>query len=264
MFHRGFSTLGCVELSLDAAMALGAANGLSRMELRGLDGSLDLPTALVRSCGTPREASARMATAPVSIAALDTSWRLIGSGRPARQDLLSYAAWAEAVGARWLRVFDGGTTLARDELEAAAAWLAGWRELRESEGLRVDLMIETHDTLLDAARIGHFVAAMPGPAPSLLWDAHHTWRKGGEDPLVTWPAIRHHVVHVHVKDSLRTPDGSWRYTLPGDGDFPMLGLRQALAQDFAGTVCLEWERHWHPELPPLSAALEAADRRGWW
>jgi hypothetical protein len=32
---------------------------------------------------------------------------------------------------------------------------------------------------------------------------------------------------------------------------------------YAGVVSLEWERHWHPSLPPIRAALAAAVQAKW-
>jgi sugar phosphate isomerase/epimerase len=100
----------------------------------------------------------------------------------------------------------------------------------------------------------------------LLWDAHNTWRKTGDDPAALWPVIRRRVAHLHVKDSISRPSARHPFTfvLPGAGEFPMSRLRQALAGDYEGLVSLEWERQWHPYLPPLAEALAHAGRTGWW
>lgn len=263
MYRRGFSTLGCVELSLDAAWALGVTHGLDRLELRGFAGSLDLPAALARAFGSPAGLTAWRAKTSASIVSLDTSGRLMDEG-DMLDELLAHAPWAEAAGARWLRVFDGGKALDPAELERAATRLRRWREVRRERGLSVDVTIETHDTLLGSTRIKRFLAATSDEKPALLWDTHHTWRKGGEAPLETWQEIGAAVVHIHVKDSRRTSGTGWAYVLPGEGEFPMADLRGVLAREFPGTVSLEWERHWHPDLPPLAAALATAKTNGWW
>jgi hypothetical protein len=36
------------------------------------------------------------------------------------------------------------------------------------------------------------------------------------------------------------------------------------ADNFAGPVSLEWERLWHPYLPPLDVALACAEKNRWW
>ena len=125
-------------------------------------------------------------------------------------------------------------------------------------------MVETHDSLADSESIRRFVAAAPGTA--LLWDAFNTWLKSGESPAATWRLIRPHVVHVHVKDAVLVPKDRhpFTYVLPGRGEFPMAPLAAALRSEFRGVVSLEWERLWHPYLPPVEEALRAAAQANWW
>ncbi len=165
---------------------------------------------------------------------------------------------------KWLRVFDGGKPNVAD-FSAAQATMRWWKELRTERGWKADVMVETHDSLFTAEKIAGFLAALPRAA--ILWDAHHTWRKGGEDPAITWAAIRRNVVHVHVKDSVDVPSARhpFTYVLPGDGGFPIARMLTALRADgYAGLVSLEWEKMWHPYLPPLDEALTVAQSRGWW
>ena len=266
MYTRTFSTLGCGELSLDEVIALGARHGLAQFEVRALGGSLDLPAYLAASFGSPASLAAKLSAAGAAIVALDTSFRLIDGSEEERARLLAFVPWAEALGVRWLRVFDGGTTLDTAALARAAETLRGWQSLRRERGWAVDWMIETHDTLWDAERLTRFLAAMPPDSVRLLWDTHHTWKRGGEEPRATWRAIAPHVVHVHVKDSVSEPSGRhpFTYVLPGVGEFPMAPVRAVLAAEFSGAVSLEWERWWHPSLPPLENALRAAEERRWW
>ncbi len=266
MFARAFSTLGCAELSLDDVIALGHRHHITSLELRALAGTLDLPAYFTANFPSPAALAARLSAAGMTVVALDTSLRFI-DGTPAdRAKLIEFLPWAEALGVRWLRVFDGGATLDARALAQAMETMGWWQTIRRERGLKVDLMIETHDVLLDAAKINRFAAAMPGGRAPLLWDAHHTWKKGGEDPLTTWLAVRPQVVHVHVKDSLSRPSAGHphTYVLPGTGEFPMPPLREALAAEFPGAVSLEWERLWHPYLPPLDQALRSAAERHWW
>jgi len=258
MYQRGISTLGCGACGFDEAVEFVRRHGLDAIELRVIGNSLDLPTMLAERFGSLAGAATSAASLPVRVVALDTSFNLVGATAADRIDLLRFAPWAEALGAKRLRVFDGGKRrYDPTELEEAAETLAWWREQRLTRGWNVDLMVETHDSLLTAREINRFVAASGGV--SVLWDAHHTWHKGGEDPSRTWPTIRPAVVQVHVKDSR-----SGVYVLPGTGDFPMEPLRTLLASEFDGTVSLEWERWWHPTLLPLKNALQSASERQWW
>lgn len=264
---RCFSSLGCPEASLDDTLALATGFGIPAIEVRTLGGTVDLPKYFAEHFGSPAGLAAHLqAKGPaVRIAAFNLSLHLVGPTPAERDQLMAIMPWAEALGVPWLRVFDGGRLADAAELAEAVATLDWWQELRQRHGWKAQVMIETHDSLFTAAAIGRFLQARPDAA--ILWDSHHTWRKGGEDPLKTWSAIRTHVVHIHVKDSINVPSAKHPYTyvLPGDGGFPIAPLLAALEADaYAGLVSFEWEKMWHPYLPSLDQALRVATERAWW
>ncbi|HUG11446.1 MAG TPA: sugar phosphate isomerase/epimerase [Opitutaceae bacterium] len=263
-YVRTFSTLGCPELNLEEVLALAASHGLPGAEIRALGGTIDLPAHFEAACGTPNALAERLCLQHVKVFALDTSLKLAGSTATDREEFLKFLPWAEALGVARLRVFDGGHDAGPATHREMADTVAWWRALRSRHGWRPDIMVETHDALFSGEAINRFLSIAPGTG--ILWDTHNTWRASGEDPLVTWRAIRPHVVHMHVKDSVSIPSGkhSYTYSLPGDGEFPMAALREVIREEFDGPVSLEWERLWHPELAPLEDALEAATRNEWW
>jgi len=265
MLRRTFSSLGCPELDLDGTLALVTKHGLEGAELRVLGGTIDLPAYFKAQFVTPAALAAKLGAESRRIVALDTSLTLIGNTSHEREQFLEFLPWAEALGGPRLRVFDGGSGLDESTLAQAVETVRWWQALRRERGWRADLMIETHDSLVNAAAIRRFALAAPGCA--VLWDSHHTWLRGGEDPVVTWAAICDLVVHVHVKDSIAVPSAkhSWSYVLPGTGRFPIAPLLAALRADaFSGPVSFEWERLWHTYLPTLDAALTAAMQNRWW
>ncbi len=260
-----FSSLGCPELDLDGVIALAARHGFHALELRTLGSSTDLPAWFTEHYETPAKLAEHLQMRRVRVCALNTSFKIIGHDDIDRAMLENYVKWADETGVEWLRVFDGGKTGDDAEIKEAAETLEWWRELRLKNGWAVDLMVETHDSLVSSATLAKFLAA--APSASLLWDSHHTWRKGGEDPLATWEVVKGRTVHIHVKDSIGEPSAHHPYTyvLPGDGEFPMKALRTKLKEDhYAGVLSLEWEKMWHPYLPPVEKALHVAARRGWW
>jgi sugar phosphate isomerase/epimerase len=265
MYTRAFSTLGCGELDLDGVMALAARHGVTQLELRALGGTIQL-LAELKKHGSPEVVAQAVSRAGMRIVSLDTSFRLMGGTAENRNELREFLPWAKALGVSWLRIFDGGRALDAASLAGAADVLQWWKDQCQEGPGRTELMIETHDQLFSAETIAQFVEAMPDGTVHLLWDTHHTWKRGNEDPVVTWKAIAPLVVHVHVKDSIRGPDANHpvTYVLPGRGDFPMAPLRSRLAAGFTGPVSLEWERFWHPELPPLDDALRSAAEHSWW
>lgn len=267
-YTRAFSTLGCVGFTPDQIRDLGHRHGIDSVELRGIDGSINVPERLAARYGTPANAAAEFAALGLRICALDTSLRLIDANADTRKEFLQFIPWAEAMGVNRLRVFDGGRDTHPDdnELLDAVATLRWWRELRAAKGWHVDIMVETHSSIRTTPAILRFLQVAP-PGTALLWDTHHTWRLGGEFPSNTWKAIRDHVVHIHVKDSVSTPGPKRRYShaLCGAGEYPMAELLSVLTEDgYSGPVSLEWENQWHREMPPLEDALNAAARNNWW
>ncbi len=266
MYTRTFSTLGCAGFSLDEMIALGRRHDISAFELRALGGTIELPAYFSTTFGASSALAQKISSAGARIVALDTSFRVFDGNDADRRSLLEFLPWAEALGVRWLRAFDGGKVIDSAALVRAADTLTWWQSIRSERGFKADLMIETHDLLLDSDKILRFIAAMPAGSVHVLWDAHHTWKRGGEDLLKTWAAIGTHVVHIHVKDSVSVPSEKhpFTYVLPGTGEFPMSGLRNVLTTNFSGAVSLEWEKLWHPYLPPVDEALTSAAERRWW
>lgn len=255
-----FSSLGCPELNLAQIFQLAQRFNIRQVELRCVEGRMDLPLLFADRYGNPGKLREWLAGESVVIAALDSSGLAIGGDKANREQFLEFAACAHDLNIPSVRVFDGGTSQAkmdpfqRDEMVEFLGW---WEERRAQEGWNVRVIIETHDALNGAEAILSVREAFRGEL-NILWDSHHTWRKGGEDPLVTWEAIRPLVRHIHFKDSSSRPDGNWAYsyTVPGEGDFPLGRLFSRLREDgFVGPLSLEWEKYWRPHLASLETIL---------
>jgi sugar phosphate isomerase/epimerase len=263
--RRAFSSLGCGEMELHEVDSLAQRHDIGCVELRVLGAMVDLPAHFAACYGTPERFAEVTQCFATRVYSLGTSLRLVGHTDANREAMLAYVPWAQACGASTLRVFDGGSTGSREEIAEALATLRWWRQMREAEGWSVDLSIETHDAFALEDNLLRLLDAEPDCR--LLWDAHHTWRKGGTHPSRTWEKIRQRVQHIHVKDSVVDPQArlGYVYVLPGDGEFPMNELMASLYSDeYDGVLSLEWERHWHAYLPPLDDALAAASQRSWW
>lgn len=262
--RRAISTLGCPTLPLNGVLELAARYRIDAVELRTLEGTTDLPVLFARQ-GREAVCDVQRLHRNVRVLVLSTSFRLVHPSKEDREALLSFVPWAEAMGVPWLRVFDGGEASDGGTVRIAAETLRWWSQLRSEHHWNVDVIVETHDGLVTHEAINGLCKEV-GPV-GVLWDAHNTWRATGVDPLDMWPRIAEHVVHIHVKDSVsRASDGfPYTYVLPGDGEFPMGKLCEALARaGYGNAVSLEWEKQWHPDLPPLEMALQAAAKRGWW
>lgn len=253
-----FSTLGCPDLSVVAALDLARRHAIPMVEIRAVSGSTDLVAALTAEFGNPAGFAAAVRAAGIAVPVLGTSERLFEAAFD-HDSLLRLDPWARAAGVRFLRVFDGGQPDAPVDLPRAADRLARWRA-RPGADAGPDLIVETHDALVDHGVLARFRETLPD-AP-VLWDTHHTWA-AGTDLTETVSLLGASVAHLHVKDSLPEKAGR-RYVLPGQGYFPIGALKTLLQQpDLRGVpVSLEWEKLWHPDLPDLAPALAAA-ADGW-
>ncbi|SEE73373.1 Sugar phosphate isomerase/epimerase [Arthrobacter alpinus] len=172
-----------------------------------------------------------------------------------------------------VRVFPGAgleADLSGEELsvEMAAADLRGAARLNAAAGHArtrgVTLLLETHDSHPRGQDIARILAHVDADAPvKVIWDFMHPWRHD-EAPGRTAELLAESLAYPQFKDGVRNAEGNAvTLTLPGEGALPLvemqaLATRIATAQGIADPwVSLEWERTWHPELPPVSAALAA-------
>ena len=259
--RRCFSTLGCAELSLEKIGGICTRLGLDEIELRGIDDTLNLPTWFAERFGTPAALREAAKEWPFRVGIIDTSFALIGKDAAARAEVEAFAPWADALEVPWLRVFDGGKFKMQDPERAfdeAAETMAWWRETKKSHGWHTDFVIETHDLLCSSENCLRLEERLPAPV-ALLWDSWHIWFHNQENLEETWAALAPFVRHIHFKDGIREAKGNHPYTyvLPGKGVFPLEDLFTMLkAAHYPGAVSLEWERKWHPYLPPVEEALE--------
>lgn len=264
-----FSSLGCPELNLPEVISLAKRMGLENLDLRTLEGRVDLPALFREQYGEPERLAACLAGEGVRLAGLNASLKLVGSKEEDRAAFLEFIPWAEAAEVPLIRVFDGGSVgkeLPGESLESALETISWWRGLRKANGWKTDIGIETHDCLVSTTAIEQLQAALDEPV-TLIWDTHHTWKKAGEALRATWEVVRPYTRHVHIKDSISVPSARhpFTYVQLGAGEFDLAGTLELLcAADFDGMVSIEWERQWHPYLAPVEEALEQARKLGWW
>jgi len=179
-FRRSLSTLGCPALSLDEALALAERHGINALELRTLEGTMDIPALFGRN-GEEAVRRVQRLHGTVQVLALSPSFKLV---RPSETDcaaLLSYVPWAEALWVPWLRIFDCGEVSDSGTIPLAAETPRWWRQLRSKHGWKVDVMVETHDGLVTHEAIRRY--CLQAKDVAMLWDAHSMWRTIGIDSV---------------------------------------------------------------------------------
>ncbi len=267
-FRWGFSTLGCAEMSLPQICALLSDFGLHEIEIRAIASRTDLPQWAQETAWTSSRAAALFAEHRAKFRVAGSSFKLVGNDEKTRTELLAFAGWADSWGAKYVRAFGGGTwgtALTEQELWQAVETVDWWRRQQKERGWRTELLLETHDAFSASAPCIELQRRLVEPL-GIIWDSHHTWRLGGETPTESWEKLAPWIRHIHIKDSIGKPSARHPYTYVqlGDGEMPLAETLSVIREkNFAGCVSLEWERMWHPYLPPLGDALIRLKSQPW-
>jgi sugar phosphate isomerase/epimerase len=265
----GFSTLGCPAWDWPHILDFAQAHRFGAVELRGIRAQMDLPL-------LPEFQPAQLAQTRRALAAHDLVVSCLGSSTNLHEmDAAKHEAelaharrfidLAQALAAPYVRVF-GNKYVAGVPRDAMLAHIAaGLRTLGDYAKERgVMVLLETHGDFVDSPTLVELMRRADGPGVALLWDAHHTFAFGNEQPEATLAAIKPYVRHVHLKDSV--PAGTdRRYVLTGAGEVPVGRQIAALAKSgYRGVYSFEWEKRWHPEIEEPEVAFpqfaEAATR----
>lgn len=255
-----FSTLGVPDLDAAGVARLAADNGYDAVELRFLDGSVDLPAVASLAPGRIEQTRAVFDEAGVAVLGIGSSVRLIRPGEDNRAAELELTRanlrLATALGAPYLRVYGGTPAPDTDRavtLRTAAALLNEIAELTVEHG--VTTVIETHDAFCTAAAVNELFSYGVGDAAQVLWDSGHSWRHG-ESLQETWDALHERIRHVHVKDARSADADGMDLVLTGEGIFDLPGLLGVLeAGGYDGHLSFEWEYAWHRDLPAGEIAI---------
>jgi len=257
-----FSTLGCPAWDLHKILTFAAEHGFAAVELRGLQGNLDLPSHPAFAADRIAQTKSEIQAHGLRIACVSSSASLHESDPEKRAKVLSNARrfidLASALQAPCVRVF-GSSGLEHaappsDELKARVA--EGLHELGNYSGPRnVTVIIESHDNFTASASLADVLHRADSKFVALLWDAHHTFASSDEDPKFTVKQLGPWIRHTHLKDSAGKGEDR-KYVLTGRGNVPIEGQIAALRSiGYKGFYCFEWEKVWHPELEDPDIAI---------
>jgi len=268
-----FSTLGCPAWDFGKILDFATQNGFAAVELRGLQGNLDLPSHPVFAAGHIEETKRAIASHNLRIACVSSSTET-GESDPEKRaqgwaDARRFIDLASSLGAPYVRVFgkssdSGHPTVPSGDLKKQVA--AALRELGDDAGPRnVTVLIESHDDFTSSSVLQEVLERADSPHVGLLWDAFHTYATSNESPELTFTALRPWIRHTHLKDAVGSgPDR--KYVLTGRGNVPVRKQVDVLhASGYKGFYCFEWEKVWHPELedPEIAIADYARVMRGY-
>lgn len=258
-----FSTLGCPAWDLQKILNFAVLHGFAAIELRGLQGNLDLPAHPVFAAESIAQTKREILSRDLRVACVSSSASLHESDPEKRAKTLADARrfidLAASLGAPYVRVFgasaDAGKPISpAGELKARVA--AGLHELGGYAGPReVTVIIESHDEFTSSTSLADVLNLADSKSVGLLWDAHHTFAMSNEAPKFTVQHLGPWIRHTHLKDSTGKA-GDRKYVLTGRGDVPIKEQIDALrASGYQGFYCFEWEKVWHPDLEEPEVAI---------
>lgn len=260
-----FSTLGCPAWEWQKILDFAASHGFAAVELRGLQGNLDLPSHPVFAPERIAQTRGEILSHNLRIACVSSSASLHEKEPAARAKQLSDARrsidLASSLNSPYVRVFcSSSDNMPRqkpsEELRARVA--SGLKELGDYAASRnVFVLIESHDNFTSVEVLRDVLTRADSPHTGLLWDAHHTFADAGESPEYSVNQLGRWIHHTHLKDSVVTGgDKDRKYVLTGRGDIPIRRQIAALEKiNYPGYFCFEWEKVWHPDLEDPEIAI---------
>jgi sugar phosphate isomerase/epimerase len=250
-FPIGFSTLGCPKWEWLKILDFAQQNGFAAVELRGLQGTMDLPARPEFTPDRINAAKQEVAARGLHISCLSSSANMHDTDPQKHEQQLADARrfidLASLLTAPYVRVFGNNIVGPRDQaIEYVAKSL---RQLGDYAAPKnVTVLIESHGDFTDSPSLRSVLEKADSPHVGLLWDAHHTFVSGNEDPAFTVSRLGKYIRHTHLKDS-RKDGNNVHYVLTGRGEVPVKRQMQLLVEHrYRGYYSFEWEKVWHPEI----------------
>jgi sugar phosphate isomerase/epimerase len=254
----GFSTLGCPNWEWSKILDFAEQNGFAAVELRGLQGAMDLTSRPEFSTALIDQSKKEVAARGLHISCLGASANLHDADAQKHEqqlvDARKFIDLASALGVPYVRVFGNKIEGPREEVIARVA--ASLHELGGYAGPKhVTVLLESHGDFIDSPTLRAVLEGAKSPNVALLWDAHHTFVDGKEDPEFTVKQLGKYIRHTHLKDS-KVVGNSRRYVLTGTGEVPVRRQVEVLAATgYKGYYSFEWEKAWHPDIDEPEVAL---------
>jgi sugar phosphate isomerase/epimerase len=258
-----FSTLGCPEWEWKKILDFGSQHGFAAVELRGIEGNLDLPSNPIFAANRIEQTKQEIAASKLKIACVSSSSNLYVDDPAKRakqlEDARRFIDLASSLGAPYVRVFGGKAESDKAAVPDSATKsrvAAGLHELGEYGGAKnVTVMIESHDHFTSSATLKDVLQQTNSEHVGLLWDAHHTFAASGEEPEFTVKELGKWIRHTHLKDSVGSGEDR-KYVLTGRGNVPIERQIKALESiGYKGFYCFEWEKLWHPDIEDPEIAI---------
>ena len=139
------------------------------------------------------------------------------------------------------------------EIDNMSAWLT--EVLPQAEDKNVTIIIETSGLFCDTKKLRTLLDSFSLDNLQALWDMYSPYFEIGELPEKTIENLGAYVKHVHLKDAVKTNDGT-EFCLMGEGELPISEMMLALRSvNYDGFISLDWSRDWCPEIDDIEIIL---------
>lgn len=246
-----FSTLGCPDWDWGEVVASAKDLGYDGIEIRGIGQELYAPKSPYFSPAQLENTKARLKGLGLSIPCLSTACYLnekenieahLAAGR-------EYIDLAASLDTPYIRVM--GDPNPQPDLDIDIAFVAdNLRKLADyAQGKNVTVLLESNGVFADSNLLKEVLDVLNRPELGALWDVHHPYRFCLEPVEESYANLKPHLRHLHMKDSLMSPEGMPEYKMMGKGDIPNAQVLELLQKDnFQGFVSLEWTKRWNKGL----------------
>jgi sugar phosphate isomerase/epimerase len=255
-----FSTLGCPAWSWRTILDQADRMGYAAIELRGVAGEMDLPKVPELSGSRLAEAKKDLAALGLVVSDLGASARMHEKDPAVRARQLDegrrFIDLAHAMGVKYVRIFGDKVPEGESKADAIDRIVDGFREMATyAKPAGVVVIIESHGDFTHSEDLQEILTRVGSDSFQLLWDAHHTFVAGHEQPADTYAKLGRWIRHTHLKDS-RSEGTEHHYVLTGTGEVPVKEqVRVLAAAKYPGYYCYEWEKKWHPEIEEPEVAF---------
>ena len=260
MFHKGFSTVACMDFDDRSVIAACKAHDMTGVEVRlgdngsvfGLTDENDL-----QKMKTEFEKNG------IVITDLGSSACFAGYDKGVMQTAKQAVDRAAALRCRAIRVFLGYFAARVNPDKPEPDYDGIVRALKElcddAKNKNAEIWVETHNEFATGKVLKPLLEDVNKENLKIIWDVIHPI-EDGETVEKTWARIGKSVAHVHIKDGVNRHDPMWhdfQYTRFGEGELPLYRILDLLQRNgYDGYLSLEWETAWRPELKALSQSLD--------
>jgi len=255
-----FSTLGCPEWDLVTITGAARKFGYEGIELRALEGSLDLLSRPEFAPSQMARTKASFKDEGVEICCVDTSCTFHSPDVSERANqvgiALAHAELAAKLGAPLIRVFPDRIQPGAQR-EQTRDWIAeSLHAVAERMPDEVDVALETHGDFANAEAAAEIVNLADHPKVKLIWDVANSFA-AGDTIERAGRVVRSYLAHIHLRDAKPvTGLEHWLPVLAGHGRVSFAETLNTIRElNYDGYVSFEWEKYWRPEIEEPEVAL---------